>query len=406
MQPVMNSIVISLGGLRVHYLGCYGGAWVETPAFDRFASEGFVFDECFVESTSSAVTRQAWWTGCYQNFRTTGEPARTDTGNSCLIRALRSAEIRTVLVRDSHALVESPHADVAAFDQIVEIDRTDGDSAVRVFDAARQWLQREASKGCFLLCMDCYGAHPPWYPPEVSDDSDAELEENEAEPEVIDDADDNVEIDSSAAHESAEPDDAADRARHAYASVVAHLDSELGSFLDFVRGRPEWEQSLVVITSDCGANLEGQDAATPDRTFLHEGRTHVPLLVRMPGVHDPASRSSALVQPVDLMPTVCDAFGVAVPPGVYGRSLLPIVRLQTRCVRDHALIADAGRGWSIRTPAWHLILPIPEIGSETPAESRLFVKPDDRWNRNDVAKQYPDVAEQLERRLRADIDAP
>jgi arylsulfatase A-like enzyme len=317
-----------------------------------------------------------------------------------LIGALRSAGIRTVLVCDSHALVESPRAEFAAFDQVVEIDRTDGDSTAGVFDAAKEWLQREAGKGRFLLFMDCHGAHPPWYPPATSDDTDADLEENETDPEILGDADDSGQIDSSTARESAEPDDAANRARQTYAAVVAHLDSELGSFLDFVRGRPEWEQSLVVITSDCGANLEGQHAATPDRTFLHEGRTHVPLLVRMPGVHDPASRSPALVQPVDLMPTVCDAVGVAVPSEVPGRSLLPIVRLQTRSVRDHALMADAGRGWSIRTLAWHLILPIPEMGSETPADPQLFVKPDDRWNRNDVAKQFADVSEQLERTVR------
>lgn len=396
----MNSIVISLGGLRVRYLGCYGGASVETPAFDRFASEGFTFDECFLETPSPAATRQAWWTARYQNFRNPDEPAQPGTGHPCLIRAIRAVRVRTVLVRDSSALVENSRIDSARFDQIIEIDRADEDSTSRVFEAAKRWLARESSKGQFLLFIDCHGAHQPWYPPQTPDESDAELEAIETEQPVDEDADASVAIDSIAPPESSDPESAADQARQTYAAVVSHLDSELGSFLDFVRGRAEWEQSLVVITSDCGATLDDPQTVTLDGNILHEGRTHVPLLIRMPGARDPAARSPALVQPIDLMPTVCDAMDVAIPTDVHGRSLLPIVRLQSRAVRDHALMADAGCAWAIRTPAWHLILPSTASDSEALPEPRLFIKPDDRWDQNDVAKQYPDVAEQLTQSLR------
>ena len=394
----MNSIVISFGGLRVHYLGCYGGTWIETPAFDRFAAEGFVFDECFVETPGPAATRQSWWTGSYQNFRKPTEPQRRVSGHPSLIRTVRSAGIRTVLIRDSRALLENSPDVSAEFDQIIEIERADADSTDRVFEAARKWLNRESGKCRFLLVIDCHGAHPPWYPREPSHESEAALDEIEAEREV--EGEDEV-ADAGVARES---DSTADRARQNYAAVVSHLDSELGSFLDFVRARADWEQSLVLVTSDCGADLEEQHAANLGRNVLHEGRVHVPLLVRVPAGHDPASRSRALVQSIDLMPTVCDAYGFAIPRDVPGRSLLPIVRLQARSVRDDVLMADAAHGWSIRTPAWHLILPSPVIGSETPTEPQLFVKPDDRWDRNDVAKQYPQVVEQLQRALQSHID--
>jgi arylsulfatase A-like enzyme len=306
-------------------------------------------------------------------------------------------------VRDSSALVENSPADSVRFDQIIEIDRADEDCTSRVFEAARRWLARESSKGQFLLFIDCHGAHPPWYPPQTPDESDAELEAIETEQPVDGDADNGVAIDSSEAHESSEPVSAADQARQTYAAVVSHLDAELGSFLDFMRGRAEWEQSLVVITSDCGITLDDQQPVTLDGSNLHEGRTHVPLLIRMPGAHDPAARSPALVQPIDLMPTVCDAMDVAIPINVHGRSLLPIVRLQSRAVRDHALMADAGCPWAIRTPAWHLILPPTAADSEALSEPRLFIKPEDRWDQNDVAKQSPDVAEQLMQNLRTRI---
>jgi arylsulfatase A-like enzyme len=287
---------------------------------------------------------------------------------------------------------------------VVVIERGDDDSTARVFGAARRWIDREATGGRFLLFIDCYGAHPPWYPAELEDDGD-EFEEAE----TADDADDSLDagpaFNSRAEHESSETDDASNLARQAYAAVVTHVDSEFGSFIDYLRCRPEWEQLAVAVTSDCGASLGDAASAAVGEGQLHEGRTHLPLVLRVPGAHDPGSRTAALVQPIDLLPTVGEALGAGAPD-THGRSLLPIMRMQTRTVRDHALMVEPGHGWSIRTPAWHLILPQRSSVSDAISEPGLFVQPDDRWDRNDVAKQYPEVSEQLEQRLRARIGEP
>ena len=42
----MNAIIVAIDRLHAGYLGCYGNAWILTPAFNRLAAEGFVFDQC------------------------------------------------------------------------------------------------------------------------------------------------------------------------------------------------------------------------------------------------------------------------------------------------------------------------------------------------------------------------
>jgi arylsulfatase A-like enzyme len=396
----MNSIVISLGGLRIHFLGCYGGAWIETPAIDRFAAEGFVFDECFAESPSPDVTRRNWWTGCYQNFRACDQPVAGDGRKPSLLHALRSAGIRTTLIRDTRLLVENGQDESVEFDQVIEVDRGDNDSTAHVFEEARRWIKREANRVRFLLFIDCHGAHPPWSPPDGADDAEDSVDEIDVELEPDDGTNDGGAIGGSAVHETSENDDASELSRQAYAAVVTHLDSQLGSFIEFLRTHSEWEQTLVAITSDCGASFDDRDAATLGSSDLHDGRTHLPLLVRVPGAHDPGTRSAALVQSIDLLPTVCDASGVSVSADVHGRSLLPIIRLHVRSVRDEVLMTDAVGGWLIRTSAWRFILPS-SVGSEAVSAPQLYVMPNDRWDRNDLAKQYPEVVEVLAQRLRS-----
>jgi len=120
----------------------------------------------------------------------------------------------------------------------------------------------------------------------------------------------------------------------------------------------------------------------------------------MPGAHDAASRTQALVQAVDLMPTIFDALGVPIPCEIHGSCLLPIVRFERRELHKFACMGIPGREWALRTASWHLVLPVATPDSEYAAGPQLYVRPDDRWEHNNVAQQFPDVLEQLERTLR------
>jgi arylsulfatase len=60
----------------------------------------------------------------------------------------------------------------------------------------------------------------------------------------------------------------------------------------------------------------------------------VPLMIRWPGKYKAGQKVDALVEMVDLMPTLLDAVGIPVPDGVQGRSLTPLLTGATAAHRD------------------------------------------------------------------------
>ena len=75
----MNVIVLSFDRLPSRLLGCYGNALIETPGFDRLASESIVFDEHYAEDLRTDAASHAWWTGCY-HFPRDAKLATGDVG--------------------------------------------------------------------------------------------------------------------------------------------------------------------------------------------------------------------------------------------------------------------------------------------------------------------------------------
>jgi hypothetical protein len=59
----------------------------------------------------------------------------------------------------------------------------------------------------------------------------------------------------------------------------------------------------------------------------------------------------------------------------------------------------------LRTPEWLLVLPREWPAEDAPRPVQLFVKPEDRWEVNDVRQHHVEWAEALEQTLRAFADA-
>ena len=116
------------------------------------------------------------------------------------------------------------------------------------------------------------------------------------------------------------------------AAVIAAIRANYGGKVSFV---DDWcrrifdayaaglvDDLLVIITSDHG-EMAGDHGRVYKRTF-HESALRVPLIVRWPGRIPPGTRD-ALVENIDILPTVLAAIGVPPPPMSLGRSLLPVI---------------------------------------------------------------------------------
>jgi len=127
----------------------------------------------------------------------------------------------------------------------------------------------------------------------------------------------------------------------------------------------------------------------------------------LPAVREHGLRIAALTQPVDLAPTFAEYLGTP-RPRVHGQSLWPLIRGEVDAVRPYAAsglrIGDSEE-WLLRTPERALLLPVAVPAGDPPRSAQLYVKPDDRWEVNDLAQRYADEAAQLHDTLRAFVEA-
>jgi arylsulfatase A-like enzyme len=143
------------------------------------------------------------------------------------------------------------------------------------------------------------------------------------------------------------------------------------------------------------------------RPWLHDELVHMPMLMRLPLAAEAGLRIGALTQPVDLLPTFLEALGQPMPP-MHGLSLWPLLHSKVEAIRPYAVAGMRVNGyenWLLRTPDWVLHLPIaqPEESAARPAQ--LFVKPEDRWEVNDLYQQQIESADILEKTLRKFVAA-
>ena len=132
-----------------------------------------------------------------------------------------------------------------------------------------------------------------------------------------------------------------------YDSGVASADEHVGRILERLRERGLERDTLVIVTSDHGESLGEHDLA--GHGFLYEDNTHVPLLVALPGGRAAGTRRPQQVRLVDLVPTILEVAGVAVPEGLDGRSLLPLIEEREPAGARIALTYSGGVGLAVRT---------------------------------------------------------
>jgi arylsulfatase A-like enzyme len=110
-----------------------------------------------------------------------------------------------------------------------------------------------------------------------------------------------------------------------YFRLVSGIDREVGRILDELRRLGFAENTLVVFTADNGFFLGERGMA--DKWLMYEESIRVPLIVCDPRL--PAGRrgqtSDARALNIDLAPTLLDYAGVAIPAGMQGKSLRPLV---------------------------------------------------------------------------------
>jgi arylsulfatase A-like enzyme len=110
--------------------------------------------------------------------------------------------------------------------------------------------------------------------------------------------------------------------RHGYYACVSFIDAQIGRVLDALEELGLRENTIVVLWSDHGFFLN--DHAMWCKHALYSRAMRVPLIISAPGISRGAG-SPALVELVDLFPTLCDLAGLPKPGHLEGSSMAPLL---------------------------------------------------------------------------------
>jgi len=124
----------------------------------------------------------------------------------------------------------------------------------------------------------------------------------------------------------------------AYIGMVNMTDAYVGRLLGALERAGALENTLIIFTTDHGDML-GRHGLWGKGIAAYDDCQRIPVIARWPaGQRGPVGPSPSMLNLVDVMPTLLDAAGVECPPFVQGVSHLPVIRGETDCVRDWALV--------------------------------------------------------------------
>src|SRR5690625_843360 len=113
--------------------------------------------------------------------------------------------------------------------------------------------------------------------------------------------------------------DYARKLRHAHHAATSYVDAQVGKLLETVKRLELDKNTIVVISSDHGFAL-GEHGIWGKHS-LYEVALKTPLFIQYPGMSNPGISSNAIVESVDLFPTLTDLAGLPTPEGLHGNSL-------------------------------------------------------------------------------------
>lgn len=150
------------------------------------------------------------------------------------------------------------------------------------------------------------------------------------------------------------PDDLALKLKHGYYAAISYMDAQLGHVLDELDRLKLTDNTIIVLWGDHGWKL-GEHGAWCKHTNV-ELDTNAPLLISAPRMKNAGGKTDALVEFVDIYPTLADLARLPLPGHLEGTSLAPVLADLSKSVHSAAFSqyprTSGGKnlmGYSMRT---------------------------------------------------------
>lgn len=373
-----NVILIITDQQRYDTIRGLGYPYVDTPNLDRLVQEGVSFDNCFITAPSCAPARASLFTGLYPH--NTGVFKNADTWRErCWVEDLAESGYTCINIGKMHTF---PYTDPFGFHQRYVVENKDRYLEGRYFfdewdkalharglekpgrvryrkledynermgavewpiaedmhpdhfvgGLARWWVETYPVTEPLFLQIGFPGPHPPYDPTTRYLDRYHGRELPQANVTSDDLAGQpppfhalrqhNTEVDHDSVVHTLDPTpEQIQRLWAHYLANVTMIDEQIGLLLESLERAGYLENAVVIVTSDHGDSLG--DHGHIQKWTMYDEIVRVPAIVWSPKRWQ-SGRREALVQLMDLGPTILELAGCKVPPRMEARSLLPLL---------------------------------------------------------------------------------
>lgn len=319
VRPRYNLVLISLDTLRAERLGSYGYHRPTSPNFDALASESALFEQAVTTSSWTLPAHATIFTGLYpiSHGVRSGKGRRIADDTDVFTEQLKTAGYRTFAVTGG-AYVARVYGFDRGFDSYLQrSDYIRGARSLRSFpravEIAKERINHVPEDQPYFLFLHTYDIHCPYIPPKKIF---GRFNSPGAEPIKLGKC--GYDYYKQKGLSQAQALYLSDR----YDEGILGVDEVLGGFLDFLRNRPDYERTIVVVTSDHGEEFM-EHGGVGHKGSLYRELLLVPLIIRDP--RGGAIRIKDSVSLVDLYPTMLELLGLDVPAHAQGSSLAGIV---------------------------------------------------------------------------------
>ncbi len=111
--------------------------------------------------------------------------------------------------------------------------------------------------------------------------------------------------------------------RHAYLACVSYIDAQVGRMIEALEEAGLRENTIIIVWGDHGWHLG--DMGIWGKATNYEIATRVPLMIWSPDMKERGKSTEALVELVDMYPTLCELSGLPIPEHVEGHSFAPLL---------------------------------------------------------------------------------
>lgn len=388
--PDSNVVLITIETTRADHLGCYGYNKNTTPFIDSIAKDGILFEKAFAPRGLTWVSLTSMLTSLY--------PISTDVRNNGQVLDYNKTQTMASILKSNGYVTAAFLTNFFEAGDYHFGMKYCGDDAF-ITDQAIQWIGKNKDQK-FFIWMHYLAPHMSYEPPPKYDiftdknyrgtfDGSNKSLENVTLNKINLSYDDYKHIIS------------------LYDGEIFYVDNLIKSVYKALDNSGLTGKTIVVITADHGEDLYQHNYYFYHHCSIYDSSLHIPLIFKLPDNSYSGRRVDAIVENIDIFPTLLDMLKIKKHSPFQGNSMLPLFHSDFNDTFSVALSEYEKNMFTIRTQEWRYIYNpnnitpygYPEGDYYKVGTEELYNHLTDPNEKDNVVAEYPEIAESLRNKL-------